>query len=502
MKTPQGLLFILTTTLFILGQSCAREAMKVKIGSKSFTESVILGEMVAHLVRSVEAKPIHRRELGGTRVLFNALVDGEIDVYPEYTGTISQEILAGEGITGEDATRAALAARGILMSRPLGFNNTYILGMKEEVAEQLNIRKISDLRGHPDLTFGFSNEFMDRGDGWPSLRDRYQLPQQKVRGLYHDLAYRGIESNSIQVIDLYATDAEIRFYGLRGLKDDLSHFPVYNAVLIYRADLRERAPNVVNRLLNLEGRISDMSMVEMNSRTKLEKVSEIRVAADFLAATMDLKAEVREETWFDRLLRTTREHLLLVLISLSAAILTAVPLGVLAAKLPRFGQAILGFVGVIQTIPALALLVLMIPTLGLGGPPAIAALFLYSLLPIVRNTYAGLHDIPLEMRESAEALGLPPKARLRLVEFPMATRGILAGIKTSAVINVGFATLGALIGAGGYGQPILTGIRLADTGLILQGAIPAAGLALLVQGLFEGVERVLVPKGLRLKPEA
>ncbi|MEJ2508016.1 MAG: ABC transporter permease subunit, partial [Gammaproteobacteria bacterium] len=107
------------------------------------------------------------------------------------------------------------------------------------------------------------------------------------------------------------------------------------------------------------------------------------------------------------------------------------------------------------------------------------------------------HDIPTPVLESARALGLPPGARLRLVQLPLAARSILAGIKTSAVINIGTATLGALIGAGGYGQPILTGIRLDDTGLILQGAVPAALLALAVQGLFELAERVVVPKGLR-----
>ncbi len=153
----------------------------------------------------------------------------------------------------------------------------------------------------------------------------------------------------------------------------------------------------------------------------------------------------------------------------------------------------------VQTIPSLALLIFMIPLFGIRERPAIAALFLYSRLPIVRNTYAGLHDIPLHIRESAVALGLPRLARLRLVELPMASRAILAGIKTSAVINVGTATLGGYIGAGGYGQPIFTGLRLDDMGLILQGAIPAAVLALAAQGLFEIAERFWVPKGLRLK---
>jgi osmoprotectant transport system permease protein len=141
----------------------------------------------------------------------------------------------------------------------------------------------------------------------------------------------------------------------------------------------------------------------------------------------------------------------------------------------------------------------MIPLFGIGAGPAIAALFLYSLLPIVRNTHAGLTGIPASLLESARALGLPPTAVLTRVELPLASPTILAGIQSAAVINVGTATLGALIGAGGLGQAIFTGIRLDDIGLILEGAIPASLLALLVQGVFELVERSVVPRGLRLQ---
>ena len=476
-------------------------APEVRVGSKKFTESVVLGEMATHLARSAEASAVHLRELGGTRVLWNALLKGEIDVYPEYTGTLVQEILAGLKLESADALRDALAERGIRLSRPLGFNNTYALGMKEAAAKRLRIEKISDLARHPELRFGFSNEFMDRGDGWPSLRRRYGLPQRDVRGLDHDLAYRGLESGSIEVIDLYTTDAEIEYYGLKALKDDLGHFPVYNAVFLYRAELAARAPDTVAALLQLEGRISEPAMVAMNAQVKLEGVAETRVAADFLASALGLQPSVREEGFLERLWRHTREHLALVAISLSAAILISIPLGILAARREKMGQVILAVVGIIQTIPSLALLVFMIPLLGIGGPPAIVALFLYSLLPIVRNTHAGLRDIPLPVRDSAAALGLEPAARLRLIELPMASRAILSGIKTSAVINIGTATLGALIGAGGYGQPILTGIRLDDVNLILEGAVPAAVLALAVQGAFEFAERWLVPKGLRLRAE-
>jgi osmoprotectant transport system permease protein len=198
-----------------------------------------------------------------------------------------------------------------------------------------------------------------------------------------------------------------------------------------------------------------------------------------------------------RLMRHTQEHLLLVVLSLVAAIVVAVPLGIVAARRPRVGQFLLGLVGVGQTIPALALLVVMVPLLGIGAGPALVALFIYSLLPIVRNTHAGLTGIPAALLESADALGLPRNARLWRIELPLALPTILAGIKTAAVINVGGATLGALVGAGGYGQPILTGIRLDDTALILEGAVPAALMALGVQWLFELAERYLVPGDLR-----
>jgi osmoprotectant transport system permease protein len=383
------------------------------------------------------------------------------------------------------------------MTAPLGFNDTYALGMKAEQAEALGIRTISDLRDYPDLRFGFSNEFMDRDDGWPGIRQAYRLPQQSVRGMDHDVSYRGIENGTIDLTDLYSTDAEIEHYGLRVLEDDQGYFPEYKALFLYRDDLPQEAVAVLQRL---ENAISAEQMTSLNARAVIGGIAENQVAADFLNEQFDPSQAfaVEQSTVISRLWQHTKEHLFLVVISLFAAILVAIPLGVAAAKVSSVEKLILGTVGVIYTIPSLALLVFMIPLLGIGGPPAMVALFLYSLPPIVRNTHAGLQDIPQSLLESAEALGLPPIARLRKIELPLAARSILAGIQTSAVINVGTATLGALIGAGGYGQPILTGIRLDDTGLILQGAIPAAVLALLVQGLFDLAERLVVAKGLRL----
>jgi len=464
----------------------------LRVGSKKFTESVILGELLGQLLEEAGFSTTHRSQLGGTRVLWNALLRGDIDAYVDYTGTLREEIFAGREL-GPDGLDGALAELGLRASASLGFNNTYALGMLEPLAEQLGLWRISQLADHPDLVLGFTNEFLDRPDGWPGLRSAYGL-EQRPRGLDHDLAYQGLAAGSLQVIDLYSTDAEIAYYGLRVLQDNRQHFPAYQPLVLYRADLPPAAASALRRL---EGQIDAAAMVRLNAAVKIEHQTEARVAADFLHRTFGLQVKTKVDSLWIRLRQRTGEHLRLVLLSLVAAILVAIPLGVAAARRPRLGQLLLAAVGVLQTIPSLALLVLMIPLLGIGAPPALAALFLYSLLPIVRNTYTGLRSIPGELLQSAEALGLPAAARLRWVELPLAAPAILAGIKTSAVINIGTATLGALIGAGGYGQPILTGIRLDDLGLILEGALPAAGLALLAQGLFEFAERRLVSAGLR-----
>ncbi len=490
----------------LMGHSAplAAQSVQVTVGSKSFTESVVLGEMLKLLAESAGATVHHKAELGGTQILWKALQAGDIDAYVEYTGTIEEEIFGGQNIVGWQQISDAMQPFDIVTSKPLGFNNTYALGMKESFAKKHRIRTISDLREHLDLRFGFSDEFTEREDGWLGLRRTYGLSHQRVRGMLHTLAYHGLEAGSLHVIDLYSTDPEIAYYRLRVLDDDRGFFPIYQAVILFRQDLEERAPDVVAAFRQVEGQIDGRTMSNMNQRVQIDRLPETIAAAAYLNENIDDTIEVPEASRsefykrrFWRFVTTTREHLVLVSVSLAAAILAAIPLGIAAYKFPKAGHIILGVVGIIQTLPSMALLVFMIPLLGLGAWPAIVALFLYSLLPIVRNTYTGLQDLPDHIHESALALGLPDRARLRLIELPMASRSILAGIKTAAVINVGTATIGALIGAGGYGQPILTGIRLDDLGLILQGAIPAAVLALLVQSGFGWAERWLVPRGLR-----
>ena len=239
-------------------------------------------------------------------------------------------------------------------------------------------------------------------------------------------------------------------------------------------------------------------MQAMNAAKKIDHRDAADVAADFLHRTFNTATVASSHSMVRELWTLTRDHLLLVSVSLLAAIAVGVPLGVVAAELPRVGHVVMVVVAGIYTIPALALLVFMIPLLHTGRPPAIVALFLYSLLPIVRNTQAGLRAVPAQLRESAEVLGLGRWARLLRVEVPMASPAILAGIKTAAVLNVGTATLGGFIAAGGYGQAIFEGIIFSDTRRVLMGAIPAAVMALAIQGGFDLLEPALVPRGLRL----
>jgi len=457
----------------------------VAVGAKKFTESVILAELGARL--AAEAGVSARRDdLGATPALWLALTQGDIDAYPEYTGTITRQILKAD----PPDLAAALAEHGVRISKSLGFRNNYALGMRKDTSAAKGIRAISDLRRHPDLRLGFIHEFLDRPDGWPGVKRHYRLPQANVQGMNHTLAYRSLVEGAIDVTEVYTTDGEIAQYDLLVLTDDLAFFPAYEAVWLYRADLETRHPKVVRELRRLEGTITEPAMQRMNAEVQEKKADEGRVAGEFLRTQLGIDAAPAGPGLAARVLKATGQHLLLVVPSLLAAVLVGVPLGVLAARRPRLGRVVLATTGVIQTIPSLALLLFMIPVMmwlvgqGTGAPPAVAALFLYSLLPVVRNTHTGLTGIPASLRESADALGLTKWAILWRVELPLAAPTILAGVRTAAVINVGAATLGGFIGAGGYGEPILRGLDKFDIPLMLEGAIPAALLALAVEAVF------------------
>jgi osmoprotectant transport system permease protein len=477
--------FLFLLSVFVFPAS----AETLKVGSKRFTESYILGEVIAHAA----GEATHRPGLGNTGILYAALKSGSIDLYPEYTGTIAKEILKLDGSPGLAELNRALAPLGLGAAVPLGFNNSYALAMREERARQLGIRSLSDLARHAELKLGLSQEFIGRADGWPGLKSAYAIPFAAPSGLDHGLAYEAIAAGKIDVMDIYTTDAKIERFKLRVLEDDRKYFPRYDAVLLYRLDVPRRFPEAWAKLQKLERRIDERTMIRLNAAAELQGKSFAEAAA---LLDSGFKSEKNAERKFVTVLfgpdfwRLTSEHLLLVFVSLAASIAVGIPLGIISQKVKALTQVVLGVVGVIQTIPALALFAFLIALLGaIGTVPALIALFLYALLPIVRGTHSGLEAVGKGMRQAALALGLTNRERLKLVEIPLAMPSILSGIKTSAVINVGTATIAAFVGAGGYGERIVSGLALNDNATLLAGAIPAAALALLVQGLFELGER-------------
>jgi osmoprotectant transport system permease protein len=462
----------------------------LRVGSKRFTESYILGEVLTQTA-AAHGKAEHRQGLGNTAIVLAALQAGSIDVYPEYLGTIDLEILKNEKPTSLAEMRAALARIGLGVGVPLGFNNTYALAMRRD---SKGVATLSELAAHPELKLGLTHEFIGRADGWPGLAKRYGLPQQP-RGLDHGIAYEALAQRQVDLIDIYSTDAKIAQYGLKLLADDRHYFPRYDAVLLYRLDAPKRFPAAWRAIEQLEGRIPAAAMIAMNAAVELEGESFAGVAAHWLAG--GAKAAAPRSTLMAKLFdaslwKLTREHVTLVLLSVALACLAGIPLGVLAAFAPRLRHPVLALAGVLQTVPSLALLAMLIPLLGMiGTAPALVALFVYALLPIVRNTCTGILQVPPGLRMAALALGLERRDRLLYVELPLALPVILAGVKTAAVMSVGTATIAAFIGAGGYGERITIGLALNDNDMLLAGAIPAALLALLTQGLFEAVEWML-----------
>lgn len=473
----------------------------LRVGSKRFTESYILAEVVTQAA-APHAKTEHRQGLGNTAIVLAALKNGSIDVYPEYVGTIDQEILKHERPSSLAQMREELAPLGLGIAVPLGFNNTYALAVRGDTG----LRTLSDLAKRGQLNFGLSHEFIGRADGWPGLRERYGLPQQP-RGLDHGIAYEALAQRQVDVIDIYSTDAKIARYGLTVLEDDKAYFPRYDAVLLYRLDAARRFPAAWAALQKLEGRITATDMIAMNGAAELEGQPFNRIAARWLAAhpvnggAAAAKTEAATPPGLSSVLfgpdlaRLTGQHVLLVGMSVLLACLAGIPLGIVAAYRARLRQGVLGLAGMLQTIPSLALLAILIPLLGrIGIVPALVALFVYALLPIVRNTCTGLAGVPRGLRQAALALGLNRWQRLWHVELPLALPVILAGVKTAAVMSVGTATIAAFIGAGGYGERITTGLALNDNNMMLAGALPAAVLALVTQGLFELLERRYVAR--------
>jgi osmoprotectant transport system permease protein len=478
-------------------------AQSLVIGSKRFTESYILSEIFSQAITNAGNGPVIQKSgLGNTGILLSALTSGEIDLYPEYTGTISKEILKSDRVLSLEEINSRLTPLGLEAGVLLGFSNSYALAIRQDLADRLEIRSISDLQKHPELVFGLSHEFIGRSDGWKGLSSQYRLNSFSPRGLDHGIAYEAISKNQIDVMDAYTTDSKIIQYGLKILIDDKNFFPAYDALILFRKNVPSSFPKMWGTLSTLENRIPQKTMLELNSLAELKGKSFKEVANHFLqqgengySSTQSSQTELKtsefslstliRKTFDNNFLHLLAQHLYLVFVSLALAIMIGLPLGVVCFYKPHIGLAILSVTGVFQTIPSLALLAFLISLFGvIGTIPAIAALFLYGLLPIIQNTHAGMSEVPKSMRQAACALGLSGYDQFRYIELPLALNVILSGIKVSAVLTVGNATLAAFVGAGGFGERIAQGLALNDTSMLLAGAIPSALLALFIQYFF------------------
>ena len=488
------------------------------IASKPFGESYLLAEMLAQLVEGRGMAVERRFGLGATEIAFGALREGDIDVYPEYTGTGLLAILgepprSDPGAVFGRVSREFEARYGVRWLPPLGFENTYAVAVRKETAERYRLRTLSDLaRASPQLVAGFTPDFIGREDGLPGLRRAYGLRPREVRPLVQAVKYRALAEGAVDVVDGYSTDGLLARYDLVVLEDDRRFFPPYEAAALVGARLGRERPEAVAAMTRLSGRLDEARMRELNRRVEVDGRPVGAVAAEALRE-LGLAEGVKERRepprrdaggvgaylWEQRAVLGGHalRHLFLVAVSLLLAAAVAVPLGVLLERArPAAAEGAIRAVGVLQTIPGIALLAFMIPLLGIGVVPALVALFLYSLYPIVRNTYTGVRGASPEATEAARALGMSPGQVLRHVRLPLAAPAIMAGVRTAAVIAVGTATLAAFIGAGGLGDPIVAGLALSDTRMILSGAIPAALLALLVDAVLGVAERWVRPRGI------
>ena len=475
--------------------------------------------MFAQLIEARTGITVKRRlGLAGTQVCFEALKTGGIDLYPEYTGTGLVTIL-GEAPMNEptavlNRVRAQFLEKwNLWWIAPLGFENSYALALRRDRAEALGLRTISDLRHiAPTLKAGFGYEFIKRPDGLPGLQRTYGLQFKEVVGMQQTLKYQATANGDVDLLDAYTTDGRLSVYDFLVLEDDRHFFPPYDATALVRGATLERHPELGSVLGLLTNALTPERMRIWNLRVQ-EQGQPVTLVAHEMLQDLHLLPESQPlptisqhgksqsllvYMWNMRgtLGRRTLEHLGLAGLGLLLGIALAIPVGLMLERWRQGAETMIRIIGMSQTIPSIALLAFMIPLFGVGTFPAIMALWIYSLFPILRNTYSGLRDAAPNVVETGQALGMTEWQILRSVRLPLAAPTIMAGIRTSAIWTIGTATLAAFIGAGGLGVPIVAGLQLADVNLILSGALPATILALVVDALLAWIEHVIKPHGL------
>ena len=491
---------------------------EVIIGSKIFTENILLAEMLSLLLEEkYNFKVIRKFNLGGTKLVFDSLINKEIDIYPEYTGTGYTMILKMSGETHPKKTykivkREFLDQFSLVWSLPLGFENTYALAVRNSDSRFKKINNISQLKEKTNmLNIGMGHEFMERKDGYSNFIKKYQLNFQKDKTwtMNQGLMYSALKNKKMDIIMAYSTDGRIEAFNLKTLKDDKHFFPAYEVAYLTREEFLKYYPRIKKAFKELEGNITEKEMIFLNSQVDQLKYDLSQTARNFLIEKNLLEDDIqnlKQQSWLDYYISKKEyffkifyEHLKLIFVSLFFALLLAIPIGVWASYNIQVEKTVFLIVNTLQTVPSLALLAIFIPFLGIGFWPAVVTLFIYSLLPIIRNTFEGIKNIDRVFVSAGAGIGLNSWQVLRYIQIPLALPMILAGVRTSAVIVVGTATLAAFIGAGGLGDPIFRGIATLNSKLIFLGAVPACLLAIFIDRFLALLEIAIIPKGLKLE---
>ncbi|PIT99121.1 MAG: ABC transporter permease [Bdellovibrionales bacterium CG10_big_fil_rev_8_21_14_0_10_45_34] len=473
--------FLLTPALF----------SSVEIGAKNFTEGLIVAEIIAQHLEAGGVSVERSFGMGGTGVALSALQAAEIDLYPEYDGTLINFLHTNQKNLAEK-----LAQSGVEFGFSLGFENSYALAISQEVFSATGWTKLSQVDPNR-LRVGLSHEFLQRPDGFEKVKEVYKWPTSlRVESMEHTLAYRAFESGKVDLIDIYTTDASLAKIAHVILEDDLGVFGNYRAGVAFRSSLDDEARRLLRQL---EGTLDEATMQLLNVKVENSKETVAAVAKYFLTGDLtDEEISKKRKGFFETIpwsliFERLKEHLQLVLIPVLVAFFTGIPLAIIVFERSTLKSFVVATAGFFQTIPSLALLTFLIPVFGIGKLPAFVALFLYALLPIVSGAILGLSNVPTQLIEVSHALGFNRWQTLMIVRLPLSMASLLSGIRTAVLVTTGTATLAALIGAGGLGAPIISGLTINNMALVLAGAVPAALLAIFFNYSFNLLELLLVP---------
>ena len=446
---------------------------EILIGAKKFTEGNISAHIVSQLISRIDPSQKTRvlENLGGTGIVTAAIKSKEVDIYVDYTGTLINSFKSDRRRLEDD-----LLKEGIYLGPELGFNNSYGLA----VGPKSSRLKISDIKESDRI--GVSHEFYKRKDGYESLKDHYGFNITPT-AVEHSLLYNSLSSDHLDIIEVYTTDAKIRKNNLRVLKDDKKFFPRYDAVVLVNKEFMEDNAELVDSLFTeIEKNIDNNKIMNANYLVEEQGLTYAQAAGHVTKTHVDGSSNELLD-----ILPYFLDHFKYLIITVILCVVVGVPLGAISAKSKKMEKWIVGTVSVLQTIPSLALLVFLIPIFGLGEVTTLIALVLYGLLPIVKNTYNGVKNIPTELIEFSDLIQMSKLQKLFIIELPLAKEEILTGVRITSVMTVGLTVIASFIGAGGLGMLIVTGLSLNDTDMILRGAIPSALMALVIEFFFQRI---------------